>query len=120
MKAPTILLSLGVASGFLVCCASRQPPITGSPESAKPFSSLPGEGFGSLHQMELSATESLHGGGSVQEMTLQGQPVWVLTRSVARGGSTSEITFFRKTPRGYESFFSMPMTVGEFRANQRG
>ena len=84
----------------------------------KPFVALPTNGFASVADMETFAAHSLHGGGSVEEMTIKGKPVWVMSRSVMLGGSTSEITFLKNVHGKYLAFLAMPITYGEFRVSQ--
>ena len=69
------LISLLFAS-FALCLLAQESKngekMPSSVKSPKPFVALPTDGFRSIQEMETFASNSLHGGGSVKEMTLNG------------------------------------------------
>jgi|GEM_PF-4724005 len=120
MKTLTLLLVVGVTICIFAQQSSHSNNTVSSADSSTKFVSLPREGFSfdSIQAMESFAAKSSPGGGSVQEMVVGGQPVFVVTRSVSLGGSTVEITFFKKSFDRYVCFLAMPLSYSEFRVEQ--
>lgn len=80
---------------------------------------LPSDGFENEESLYQFA-KSLEPAGAVEKMSVAGETVWILTRTISLGGSTAEFSIYHGRDRRLTPFMIMPLSLGEFKAVQDG